>query len=171
MMEPVLTTERLRLRRPCVQDLPQSVAFFQSQRARYAGYAQTPDLAWRNFCLELGHWDIRGYGPFALTTQDDDTCLGLVGPWFPEGRPEREIGWVLFPAAEGRGLAFEAAQATRSYAYQVLGWDSAVSYINEANTRSIDLAERLGAVWDSGAETIAADCRVYRHPQPTELAP
>lgn len=169
MTEALLTTERLRLRRPGPQDLEPSIRFFRSQRARWAGYAATRADAWRGFCVELAHWDLRGYGMFALTTHDDDACLGLVGPWFPEGRPEFELGWVLFDGAEGKGYAFEATVAARGYVYEVLGWETVVSYINEDNTRSIALAERLGAVLDPYAETLAPDCRVYRHPAPSEL--
>lgn len=168
MSETILTTERLRLRRPEVRDADGAMAFFRSQRARYAGGTKDSAGAWRSFAVELGHWELRGYGLFALTTHDDDTCLGLVGPWYPEGWPETEIGWILWPAAEGKGYGYEAALAARGYAYQVLGWETAVSYIDEQNTRSIALAERLGATWDLSAPTAAADCRVYRHPAPTE---
>lgn len=170
MTETLLTTERLHLRRPTPDDAEAAISFLRSTRARWIGFAQTRAEAWRLYCVALAHWEIRGYGLFAVTLAGDDRCLGLVGPWFPEGWPERELAWILFAGAEGKGYAFEAAQAARGYAFEVLGWQTAVSYIHEANTRSIALAERLGTVWDPDAATQEADCRVYRHPAPEGLA-
>ncbi len=99
---------------------------------------------------------------------DPDTPLGMAGPWFPEGWPEREIGWTLWAAeAEGKGYAREAAVAARDHAFRDLGWDTAVSYIDPENTRSIALAERLGARRDDAARHPGDEpCLVYRHPKP-----
>lgn len=170
MSEAILTTDRLCLRRPAPCDLDGFTAFARSQRARYTFFARSDADAWKSFCLLLAHWDLRGYGVFAVTLRDNDTCLGMVGPFYPEGWIEPELGWLLWPQAEGKGIAHEAALAARGYVYDVLAWDGAVSYIGEENTRSIALAERLGAQWDDSAVTPSTECRVYRHPAPTELA-
>ena len=138
----------------------------RSQRARFAGGVRSADDAWREFCVDLAHWELRGYGSYAVTLAGDDTCLGMVGPFFPAGWPEPEIGWALWPAAEGRGIAYEAALASRDEARRSLGWTRPVSYIDERNARSIALAERLGAVLDPGAATTDAETLVYRHPAP-----
>jgi RimJ/RimL family protein N-acetyltransferase len=62
----------------------------------------------------------------------------------------------------------EAAACARDHAFGVLGWKTAVSYIAPANTRSIRLAERLGAVRDPQAPRFPgeAEVLVYRHPTP-----
>ena len=94
---------------------------------------------------------------------------GHDGPWFPAGWPEREIGWSVWRAdAEGKGFAYEAATAARAHAFTALGWDTAVSYIDPENTRSIALAERMGASRDDKAAHPGGDlpCYVYRHPAP-----
>ncbi|MCR9087041.1 MAG: GNAT family N-acetyltransferase [Rhodobacteraceae bacterium] len=168
MSEAILTTQRLRLRRPGPQDLDGYRRFVRSQRARYFYFAKNDEEAWKLYCMELAHWDLRGFGMFAITTHEDDTCLGLVGHWYPEGWIEREIGWLLWPEAEGKGYGYEAARACVDYAFDVLDWDTAVSYIEEGNTRSFALAEKLGAYWDEAATTRAPDLRVYRHPHPSE---
>jgi RimJ/RimL family protein N-acetyltransferase len=117
-----------------------------------------------------GHWVHRGFGMFILAERSaPDTPLGMAGPWFPESWPEPEIAWSLWtPAAEGRGLAHEAAGAALAYAFGTLGWTTAVSYIHPGNARSIALAERLGARRDAGADHPNPDepCLVYRHPAP-----
>ncbi len=101
----------------------------------------------------------------------EDTPLGMVGAWCPDTWPEPEIGWTVWnPAAEGKGIAFEAAQAARGYAYDVLGWPTAVSYVAPDNMRSRVLAERLGAAIDTKAASIGdPPCLVYRHPAPESL--
>lgn len=121
--------------------------------------------AWRVFGTILGHWQMLGFGLWSVCRRGSDRPLALVGLLRPEGWPEGEIAWhVTDPAAEGTGIAFEAATAARAHALGPLGWPSAVSYIAPANTRSIRLAKRLGAVKDPAAKTPEGlDCEVWRH--------
>lgn len=168
---PILTTQRLRLRAPVAGDWPFWRDFAATERARFIRPAEFDDgKSWRAFGHVIGHWVLRGWGSFVFTRQDDDIPLGMTGPWYPEGWPEREIGWTVWSAdAEGKGYAHEAALAARAYAFDKLGWDTAVSYIDPRNARSIALAERLGATLDTGAIAPASDeiaCLVYRHPSP-----
>ncbi|MEY8826957.1 GNAT family N-acetyltransferase [Sedimentitalea sp. XS_ASV28] len=170
---PVLETERLILRAPGPQDWPVFRAMMASERSRFIRSGEIDEgQAWRAFGHVIGHWILRGWGNFVMTRKGDDAALGAVGPWFPAGWPEQEIGWSIWSQeAEGRGFAFEAAQAARGFAYDVLNWDGAVSYIDPDNTRSIALAERLGACRDDDAATPGdAPCLVYRHPVPDGLA-
>ncbi len=166
---PVIETERLVLRGPEPRDCDGFCAFMTSERSRYAGGVLDRPAAWRAFGVELGHWPLRGCGMWAVTMKGVDTCLGLVGCWYPDGKPERELGWILWEYAEGKGVAFEAAAASRDYAYRELGWDTAVSYIAPENARSIALAERLGAVRDDDADRPSPEDLVYRHPAPEAL--
>ena len=165
---PVLETERLVLRAPGLQDAEAYVAAHVQDRARWMGGAQGRDKAWRIFAQIIGHWALRGFGMWAVTERGRDECLGTVGCWFPEGWSEAEIGWFVFPAAEGRGIAREAALAARAHAYRVLGWTTAVSYVHPENARSILLAERLGAVRDDAAARPMPELGtlVFRHPAP-----
>lgn len=165
-----LATDRLVLRRPEPRDVEGYIAFGQSLRARWSVGVRGRAESWRDFAAVLGHWQMRGWGLFAVTLPGDDACRGLVGPWFPDGRPEPEIAWLLWAADEGRGYATEAARAARAHAYGALGWPTAVSYIEEGNTRSIAVAERLGATLDAAAPTLRDTVRVYRHPAPGAAA-
>lgn len=163
---PVIETGRLVMRAPRGGDCDAFVAAHDSAHARWMGGDSGRDTAWRAFAAEAGHWVARGFGMWAVTLRGDDACLGMVGCWYPEGWPEREIGWFVFPEAEGRGIAHEAALAAREHAYARLGWQTAVSYIHPRNARSIRLAERLGAVRDERAARPKPelDTLVYRHP-------
>jgi len=174
---PVIETERLTLRAPAPQDAESFVAFYGTERSQFVGGPLEPRPAWNFFCTEIGHWAVNGFGMFTVTRKGDDRAIGLVGHWYPLGWPEKEVGWVIGdPAAEGQGIAYEAARACVDHAYCVLGWDTVVSYIAPANARSIALAERLGAARDTSATPPARktpdapDALVYRHPVPEARA-
>lgn len=165
---PVLETERLILRAPQAGDWPAWAAFALDERSRFVGGPLDLEKAWRAFGHVIGMWVMRGFGTFVITAKDGGAPLGMCGPWYPEGWPEREIGWTLWsPEAEGKGYAYEAARATIDHAFGALGWDTAVSYIDPGNARSIALAERLGAQRDDAAAHPGLDaCLVFRHPAP-----
>lgn len=166
---PVIETERLILRAPRKGDFEPWAAMATSERARYIGGPLDRNTSWRALGHLTGHWVHRGFGMFIFSAKTDpDTPLGMAGPWFPEGWPEHEIGWTVWaPEAEGKGYAYEAAKAARDYAFCDLGWDSAVSYIDPDNARSIALAERLGARRDDEAAYPGDEpCLVYRHLTP-----
>ncbi|MEL7093076.1 MAG: GNAT family N-acetyltransferase, partial [Pseudomonadota bacterium] len=110
-----ITTARLILRPPAPDDLPALTAFYMSERSRLTGGHVSRTQAWLKSVAMLGHWTARGYGLWAVTAKDDGAFLGLVGPFYPDGWPEHELGWILMPEAEGRGIAFEAATAARAH--------------------------------------------------------
>ena len=168
---PTLQTDRLILRAPSINDFEAEVAFFASPRAAGVGGTQTRDQVWRYLAFHVGHWAFRGYGMFAIQDKTTGDYLGRTGPYFPEGWPEPEIGWTVMQQAEGRGIAFEAATRARQYAYETLGWTTAISLIASTNTRSQALAERLNAVQESRyTHPQYGDMLVYRHP-PAEGQP
>lgn len=162
---PSLETERLILRGPRASDWPLWRDFAASNRAQFIGGPYDLRSAWRAFGHVIGMWVLRGYGSFIITAKGDDTPLGFTGPWHPIEWPEPELGWTIWsPEVEGKGIAFEAARAARNYAFDTLGWTTAVSYIDHGNDRSVALAERLGATLEPGAPIPGeTPCHVYRH--------
>ena len=162
---PTLQTERLILRPARMEDWPDYAALMMSDRAAYMGGPYSARGAWGWFCHDTAQWALFGHG--GLTVEERATGRGLgqvginAGPLFPE----RELGWQLYPQAEGSGFAFEAAAALRDWAFAERGLDTLVSYVDRANTRSRRLAERLGAVIDEKAERKDPDDLVYRHPR------
>jgi len=168
---PTLETERLTLRAPAEADFPALAAFYETDRAEFVGGHIGPNEVWRTLASMIGHWALRGYGMWAVDERETGLFCGHVGPWNPHGWPEPEIGWTLLGAAEGRGIAREAAEASRAYAYGSLGWTTAISLIDPANTRSIRLAERMGARLDYEFQHDDYGLmHAYRHPSPQELA-
>ena len=121
----------------------------------------------QKFALILDHWQVRGFGFWAVDELVTGRYCGRVGLWYPDDWPEPEIGWALIGEAEGRGIAFEAARRCRIYAYQTLGWSKAISLIDPANERSIALAKRMGAMpeYEYDHPTLGK-MMAWRHPGP-----
>ncbi|WP_239031856.1 GNAT family N-acetyltransferase [Paroceanicella profunda] len=166
---PVLETEHLRLRAPMLSDFGAYAAFRASERSRIVGGPYSEWSSFSDFSAMIGHWALRGFGRWMVADRTSDAPLGVVGPFMPYGWPEPEIAWTVFDGAEGRGVAHEAALAARSFAYQTLGWKTAISMIVAENTRSQALARRLGATPDGTFRHAEfGDFTIWRHPGPEE---
>jgi RimJ/RimL family protein N-acetyltransferase len=167
---PTLETERLILRAPKLEDFPPFEAHATSPRAVFEDGPLNRTAAWKEFATAAAGWMLRGYGSLSIEDRASGAYLGEVGIYCLATYPEPEIGWMLVPEAEGRGIAHEAALALRAWAYRSFGWTTLVSYIDAANARSIRLAERLGARLDpAGPFPDEDECVVYRHPGPEAL--
>lgn len=53
--------------------------------------ALTEGESWRAMCSMVGHWQIRGYGHYAVIEKASGEVLGAVGLWYPNDWPEPEI--------------------------------------------------------------------------------
>ncbi len=164
IVPPTIRTERLLLRAPVAADFPDYAAFLASERAQPMGGPYDRRGAWGLFCHDVAQWALFGHG--ALMIEDRaGAVLGQVGISAGPLFPEPELGWLVHEAAEGRGVAFEAACALRAWAYGPRGLATLVSYIDPANARSRRLAERLGARLDPAARPQDPGDLVYRHPR------
>ena len=70
---------------------------------------------------------------------------GRLGPWYPEGWPEPEIGWGIARPHWGKGYASEGAAAAMDYAFDVLGWSKVIHCVHEGNVASQGVAKKLGS--------------------------
>lgn len=168
MIAPTLTTKRLTLRHHRLDDFEPMAAHFATDWARYMGGPITRAEMWRWFGSEVGSWSLLGHGSWALDVTESGETIGQVGINKPANFPELEIGWMLYPGFEGKGLAYEAAIAARDWAF-AQGHATLVSYIDADNMRSVALAERLGARRDDEADRPDPADLVYRHPKPQEM--
>lgn len=162
MTPPLLQTSRLILRPQTLADWPAYAQMMQSDRAAFMGGPCTVAQAWGLFCHDLAQWSLMGHGALMLECRQSGSCLGQVGINHGPLFPERELGWLLYPDAEGQGYAFEAARAMKAWAL-MQGYTGLVSYIDPDNHRSRRLAERLGARLDPDAPGMDPTDLVYRH--------
>ncbi|AVL55007.1 N-acetyltransferase [Roseobacter denitrificans] len=166
---PTVRTERFVLRAPRRSDLDAYTAFRTSDRAKGIGGPFPAFDTHAKLCSLVGHWLIEGFGRW-IVADKDDAPLGVVGFYYPDGWPEPEIAWSVFEHAEGQGVAYEAAVATRAYAYDVLNWKTVMSCISPDNSRSLALARRMGAVFErSFTHSVEGELQIWRHLPPEAL--
>ena len=158
-----LQTERLDLRHMRIEDWPDYRDLMASARSVHMGGPHDASAAWGMFCSDAHQWQFFGTGALMIEDRETKACLGQVavntGPLYPE----HEIGWLLYPQAEGRGIAHEAALAMKNWATHTLKAPSLVSYIDADNARSIALSTRLGGRPDPDARRPHPDDVVYRY--------
>lgn len=163
---PVLETDRLRLREPREADLPAIIDFMASDRSRFVGGPVEAHHAFRTLTASLGHWMLRGFGFWTVTDKQSDAALGRVGFLYGEGWHEPELGWQMFAGGEGKGMAYEAAKAARTYGRTKWGLDGVISYVDPANTRSLALAKRLSCTHERDVTFFGHEgIGIWRHPQ------
>ena len=142
---PRLRTPRLLLREWQEGDLDAYAAFSADPTAmRFVGGAVDRAASWRQIAAMVGHWQLRGYGPWAVERAQDGELLGRVGLWNPEGWPGLEVGWTLARHAWGQGYATEAGRAAMEWAWSELGAPRLISVIHADNEASMRVARRLG---------------------------
>jgi RimJ/RimL family protein N-acetyltransferase len=125
------------------------------------GQAQKPEEAWRSMAMFLGHWQLRGYGMWALVQRDDGRLLGRVGFHHPPDWPDFELGWLLGREYWGHGYAREAATVALNHAFAALKRERVISLIRPDNQRSIAVAEAIGERLHGRVELFGSDALVY----------
>ena len=147
---PTLETARLILRPPAQSDFEGFAAMAQEEETmRFIGGVAARDAAWRAMATLAGAWPLLGFSMFSVIEKESGRWIGRLGPWRPGGReggwPGDEVGWGLTASAQGKGYAAEGATAAIDWAFDTLGWECIIHCIDEKNTPSIRLAERLGS--------------------------
>jgi|SRR5690242_3567785 len=122
---PVIETQRLRLRGPRPEDLPDSAALWSDpQVTRFtSGRPLSEEDVWGRLLRYVGHWAWLGFGYWVVEEKETERFAGEVGfsDWKREMKPSLqglpELGWVLASRVHGQGYATEAAQATIHWAH------------------------------------------------------
>lgn len=133
---------------------------------RYVGGQVTKSWdVWGYMARTLGHWTLRGYGPYAVVEKSSGALVGRVGLLNPETWPGIEIAWTLARPFWGKGYATEAAMAVGRVGSRALKAEGFISLVHPDNTSSQRVAERLGARRDGSTDYFGADTPafVYRH--------
>ena len=145
-----LETERLLLR--CFKDedwLGLHKIYGDARAVKYtSGKPVDKFLSWRRLATLVGHWQLRGYGPYAVVEKNSGHVIGPIGLWYPPEWPEPEIKYSLAPEFWGKGYATEAGLAVKHMAGDHLKWKRLISLILTGNEASKKLAQRLGGVYE-----------------------
>ena len=160
-----METERLKLRRWEDGDFASFARYYaDAENAKYVGGHKDTEQAWRHFALQIGHWQLNGFGYWAIDEKTTNSFVGCAGLWKSPAWPELELGYWLVKEHQGKGYAQEACRRCKNHALETLHASSLVSYIDPTNAASIRLATRLGAVYEGTIELASyGSHRVYRH--------
>jgi len=163
-----LETERLILRQFRDDDWQDLHQYYASEAATKftVGRVFTEGETWRIMATMIGHWHLRGYGPYALESKETGEVVGVAGFWYPNDWPHLEIKWALAPKHWGKGYASEAARAVQQAGLKHMPDTALISFIHSDNTASIKLAQAVGAVFESEEEFRGGLWHIYRHPHP-----
>ncbi|MEM8576221.1 MAG: GNAT family N-acetyltransferase [Pseudomonadota bacterium] len=105
--------------------------------------------AWTSFLRNAGHWQITGFGHWAIEPHRAGALAGQVGFGFAERDfgadfdSYPEAGWMLSPEAQGQGYGREAAGAAHDWFDRVIT-GPLVCVVAKGNARSLAVALRLG---------------------------
>lgn len=133
------------------------------------GRALSEGETWRAVASMAGHWQLRGYGPYAVVEKATGAVVGTVGFWYPNDWPEPEIKWALVRRFWGRGIAGEAARAVQRVAPDHFA-KPLISLIGAQNAPSIKLALSVGAKLEEETLFRGNPFHIYRHPANPEGA-
>jgi RimJ/RimL family protein N-acetyltransferase len=107
------------------------------------------EQVWTRLLRDIGHWQVRSYGNWAVRLRDGGDFVGSVGvlDYQREIQPRLdapELGWGVATRFQGQGLAFEATSAALAWCDEALNAPRTVCIIDPDNTPSLRLAARLG---------------------------
>ena len=148
---PVIEPERLILRSFQERDLDAFAAINADPLVMmYLGDGKPVErsITWRQMASFIGHWELRGYGVWAVKEKSSGEFVGRVGLWYPDGWPDLEVIWTIARSRWGKGYAPEAARESIRYAFEVLKADHVISLIRPDDQKSIRVAGKVGERYD-----------------------
>ncbi len=102
----------------------------------------------------LQHWEEFAFGVWMLRDRQSGESAGrvLLRHLLLDGVNELEVGYSLYPAYWGRGLALEAASACMRFARAALPFTSVVALTATDHVRSQQVLRKLGMAFDREIE-------------------
>ena len=145
----ILETKRLYLREMKQSDFESLCKIMQDEQTMYAyegAFNDTEVQEWLDRqILRYQKW---GFGLWAVILKETDEMIGQCGltmqPW--KDREVLEIGYLFQRLFWHKGYAVEAANACKTYAFEILNENEVFSIIRDTNTASQNVAVRNGMI-------------------------
>ena len=149
---PVVETERLILRGYGIDDFTAYHALWSDPEVvRFiTGKPSTEEESWGRLLNRTGHWQILGFGFWAIEEKATGALIGEAGflnvrrSIEPSLEGSAEMGWALSRNAQGRGFAKEAIRAALDWGRSSLEFPRTTCIISPDNIPSLRLAEKCG---------------------------
>jgi RimJ/RimL family protein N-acetyltransferase len=148
---PTINTQRLTLRGMRAEDFARYAEIWSMPEVAHhiTGTPWRRSKAWDDFLRIAGHWQITGFGQWAVQRHRAADISGQVGFFY--GRRDLgedfdsvpEAAWVLTPDAHGQGLGLEAARAAHDWFDRVIT-GPLVCMIRPAHEKSLRIAKSMG---------------------------
>ena len=127
------------------------------------GAARTRDETWDAMARMLGHWDLRGYGVFAIEHAASGRFVGRAGILHPLSWPEPELAYAIDAPFWRQGLATQACRAILGWVRHTLDLPRLPSFILAENAASIAVVRRLGAVRTGDVTILGLTAQRWQH--------
>ena len=161
-MTTILETQRLTLRHLTLDDLDELFALYRDPEIRkyfpdgVKNYEDTKEeLEW----FLNGHPDHPELGLWATIHKETGKFIGRCGllPWEIDDRLEVEIAYLLDKSFWHQGLATEAANGIKKYAFDELHLSRLICLMDPDNIASQRVAQRAGMTLERKVDGIAGD--------------
>lgn len=156
----MITTERLRLRRPRLGDTDLLVALRTDPdvRAHLGGPMRNDDAA------RLAAWNIAAPDRMLVVVRSDtDRPIGIV--LVHEGHGATEVSYQFLSDSWGHGYAGEAVRCVIQHTFDSEPLDELIAVTQTANVASCRLLERLGMTAAAQFDEFGAPQTLYRLPR------
>jgi [ribosomal protein S5]-alanine N-acetyltransferase len=144
----ILETERLILREIVERDAEFILDLLnQPSFIRYIGDRRVRDIEQAREFIETRYrrsYRENGFGLYAVELKETSAPIGMCGFVKRDSLPAADIGFAFLPQFEGKGYAFESAQAVINYGRERLNFDRVLAITTPDNFSSEKLLGRLG---------------------------
>ncbi len=148
---PTINTSNLTLRAMRPEDFERYASIWADPDVvrHIGGTARSRDQSWKAFLTNAGHWQMTGFGQWAVELHRTKQMVGQVGFFFAQRALGEdfdrwpEAGWVLAPEAQGQGFGREAVRAAHEWFDRVVT-GPLVCLMDPEHLRSQSLAETMG---------------------------
>ncbi|AXI47052.1 N-acetyltransferase [Sulfitobacter sp. SK012] len=148
---PTINTARVTLRGMRPEDFGRFAQIWSMPEvaSHITGKPRSRSRSWDAFLRNAGHWQISGFGQWAVQIHGQQQMAGQAGFFFAarglgeDFDPFPEAGWVLAPDNHGKGLGLEAVTAAHDWFDRIVAGRT-VCMITPENENSLRLAQALG---------------------------
>jgi ribosomal-protein-alanine N-acetyltransferase len=140
-----LTTERLVLRPPTLDDLPVWHAIYlDAEEVWYGAPRSSLDENREKLTRQIAHFEQHDFGMRAVDLAASGETIGAAGLQHLEGGPEVEVGYRLLKGHWGQGYATESARASIDFGFDEVRLERIVAVALETNIASRRVLEKCG---------------------------